>query len=92
MKIDHILKLARLKIEKREKETLEKDFSSILEFIKKLEELDVSGTKPMNYPTDIYNKTRKDEIIKKDKKTAEKLVEMAPNKKENYIKTKEVLS
>lgn len=94
MDIDRILKLARLEIDNNEKEKLKKDFSSILGFVEKLEKLDVSNVKPMSYPIDIYNEMREDEIKQTTddkRKTAKKLIDAAPNKKDDYIKVKEIL-
>lgn len=94
MYINHILKLARLEIEKKEKNNLEKDFSSILGFVKKIEKLNVSNVKIMPYPIDIYNVMLEDKTskkTKKKKKRVKKLINAAPDKKNNYIKVKQVL-
>jgi len=63
MKIDHILKLSRLKVKGKEKKELEKEFSSILNFVKKLKELEVKNVKPMTYPIELKNILREDEIF-----------------------------
>jgi aspartyl/glutamyl-tRNA(Asn/Gln) amidotransferase C subunit len=90
MKIDHILKLARVEIKGGEKSSIEKDFSSILGFVKKIEKLDTKKTKPMSYPVDIYNAMREDKIQNK-KGSNKKLVDAAPETKDNLIKVKEIL-
>ena len=92
MKIDHILKLARLKVKGKEKKELEKEFSSILNFVKKLKELEVKNVKPMTYPTELKNILREDEIFQ-EKNTSlqsKKLIELAPKTKERSIKVKQV--
>lgn len=94
MKIDKVLKLARIEINPEEKEQLEKDFSSILNFIKEIEKVDISRVKAMSYPQEIYNVMREDVIdqtIEDKKKTAKKLINLAPEKKDNYLKVKKVL-
>lgn len=93
MKIDHILKLARIKIKGEEKNTFEKDFSSILGFVKKIEKIDTKKIKAMSYPVDIYNAMREDEITNNQRQIAnnKKLIDAAPEKKDNFIKVKEIL-
>ena len=59
--IDHILKLARIEIPQREKKKLKEEFSSILSFVKKLEEIDVKDARPMNYTVDLENIMRGDD-------------------------------
>jgi len=92
--IDKILTLARLEVGEKEKKKLEEDFSSILSFVKKLEKVDVKDVKPMSYPLDIYNVMREDKTTndKKQIEDSKKLIEAAPDKKDNYIKVKEILS
>ena len=93
--IDHILKLAQLEIEEKEKKELEKEFSSILDFVKKLEELDVSKIEPMTHPENIKNVTREDKVDLKSKeereKTREKLLDLSSQKEGKYIKTTQIL-
>ncbi|PIU42749.1 MAG: hypothetical protein CO034_01175 [Parcubacteria group bacterium CG_4_9_14_0_2_um_filter_35_11] len=92
MKIDHILKLSRLKVKGKEKKELEKEFSSILNFVKKLKELEVKNVKPMTYPIELKNILREDEIFQ-EKNTSlqsKKLIELAPKTKERSIKVKQV--
>lgn len=93
MNIDHILKLARIEIKKEEKKSFEKDFSSILDFVKKIEKLKIKEINKIDYPAEIYNVMREDKIekIKDKEKNAKKLIDTAPDKKENYIKVKEIL-
>jgi len=93
--IDHILKLAQLEIEEKKKRELEKEFSSILDFVKKLEELDVSELKSMTHPENIKNVTREDKVDLKSKeereKTREKLLDLSSQREGKYIKTTQIL-
>ncbi|MDD5551869.1 MAG: Asp-tRNA(Asn)/Glu-tRNA(Gln) amidotransferase subunit GatC [Candidatus Pacebacteria bacterium] len=95
MNIDHILKLARIEIKKEDKKSFEKDFSSILDFVKKIEKLKIKKTDKIYYPAEIYNVMREDkarqETRNKKQGTKKKLIDAAPDKKENYIKVKEIL-
>ncbi len=96
MNIDRILNLARLEIENEEKRGLEKDFSSILEFVKKIENLKVEKVKPMSHPVEIFNQMREDQEYKEEDKNeklkiAKKLINAAPEKKDNCVKVKQIL-
>lgn len=93
MDINRILELSRLEMGKKEKENLEKDFSSILNFVKKLEKLNVKNVKPMNYPIDIYNIMREDKITTEKERIAnsKKLIDSAPENKDGFIKVKSIL-
>lgn len=86
--IDHFLKLSRLKIEKQEKEKLEKDFFSILKFIRKLEEVEIKEIEPMKHNIALKNILREDKEEKFLKR--EKLLDLAPEKKDDYFKVKSV--
>lgn len=94
--VQHIAKLARLGITKKEEEKFQKELSTILNYFNLLKEVDVSETKPTFHPAQPFLKknlsiTRED--IKKSQKseTVNKLVEAAPERKNRYIKTKAVL-
>lgn len=64
MKIDvaHIAKLANLPLTDEEKKKFEQQLSSILEYFKKLEEVDVKHVKETSQVTGLENVTRKDEV------------------------------
>ena len=93
MRIEHILKLARITLGNREKKELEKEFSSILNFVEKLKELEIKNIKPMTYPTDLQNILRKDEISQAENISlrSQKLLNLAPQTKARSIKTKQIL-
>ncbi len=94
VKIDHILKLARIEIDEKEKKQIEKDFLAILKFVKEIEKVKAEGNvKPMSYPVEVYNVMREDKPTKSQDKEekAKKLIKLAPDKKDNYIKVKQVL-
>jgi len=112
MSIDHILKLARLEISEEEKNNLEKEFSSILNFVKKIEEIKINEKEGhvINNSEGLKNVVREDEEISnfqfpiseplqteakgKEKyisSLSKKLIEAAPETKDRYIKTKQIL-
>jgi len=91
--VKHIAGLARLGISKKEEEKFTKELSSILGYIEKLKEVEVSMVEPTSHPLKVENVTRKDEERSKSENVdPKKLVEMAPDKKEGYIKVKSILN
>jgi len=87
--VKHITKLARLEITDKEIAKYQKDLSSVLDYMEKLEKVNVSEVEPMSHPFFIENVVRKDEVL--NKKDNGKLRNMAPDKKDNYIKVKSIL-
>jgi len=88
--ISHISKLARIGLSKKEKQNLEKEFSDILNFVKKLEKVDTSKVKPTSHIIGIENITREDKVYQINKKR-NKLLKLAPKRKGRYFKVKAVL-
>jgi aspartyl-tRNA(Asn)/glutamyl-tRNA(Gln) amidotransferase subunit C len=86
--VKHIAKLARLSLSEKEIERMQKDLAKILDYVEKLKEVDVSKTKPFSMK--LENVFRKDEAKSKDFPEIKNLIEMAPERKENYIKVKSV--
>jgi len=91
--VQHIAKLARLGLSEKELEKYRKELSSILDYIEKLKEVDVSGTEPTSHPLKVENVTRKDGGKTEARSANSKiLLEMAPDKKEGYVKVKQILN
>lgn len=59
--LDHVAKLAKLRLTDAEKETLGKQLPSIVDYIAKLQEVDTSNVDPKAYLTDATNVFRVDE-------------------------------
>ncbi len=59
--IEHIAKLARIKLTEKEKDKFKKELSSVLDYVKKLNELDTDGVQPLYQTTGIVNALRPDE-------------------------------
>lgn len=89
--VSHIAKLARLGLNKEEEQKFAKDLTAILEFVKKLEEVDVKNIEPMSQVTGLENMTRPDEGEKKGTKIRESILVNAPETKDGYIKVKAIL-
>lgn len=92
--IKHIANLARIKITEKEEKGLKKDLSSILEYIKKLNEVDTTGVEPLYQTAGLVNSYRSDESrgeFKMDENLNEKLIGQAPHSQDRFVKVKSVL-
>jgi len=92
--VQHIAKLARLGLTEKEIKKFQKELSSILDYVEKLKEVDVSNVQATFHlvPEVTFKKgMREDEAQKQDIGTVQKLIKAAPDKKDTYIKVKPVL-
>ncbi len=88
--VKHIAKLARLGLSEKEMEKMEKELSSILEYFEKLKEVDVSQVEPTFHSVPIENVMREDKINKKHQTQSAKLLYLAPETKDGYLKVKSI--
>jgi len=88
--VEHIAKLARLGLTEKEIEKFQKDLSSILDYVEKLKEADISDINPTSHPLKIENIMRRDEAESKDIETRKKIMELAPETREEFLKVKSV--
>lgn len=88
--VEHIAGLARIKFSEKEKEKMASDLGAILGYIDKLKEVNTDNVEAIGNITGMENVLRKDEPNKKPLEDqavdAVKLVEMAPDKKGNFVK------
>lgn len=93
--VQHIAKLARLGMTEAEIERFRKDLSSVLGYVGKLKTVDVSKTPPTSHPFEIENVVRRDESQKSRLRQGfggqAKLLDLAPETKNGYIKVKSIL-
>lgn len=89
--VEHVAKLARLGITEKEKEKFQKELSAILGFVEKLNEADTSDIEPTAHITGLENIMRKDELRIANYELGERLIKMAPQTKDGYIKVEAVL-
>jgi aspartyl-tRNA(Asn)/glutamyl-tRNA(Gln) amidotransferase subunit C len=85
--IEKIAKLANLIIEEKNLSKFEKDFSSILDYVNKLKELDVIDVEETASLSSEKNVFRKDI---EEKKEVNDLLKLMPNKNNNYLEVNEV--
>jgi len=92
--VEHIAKLARLKISEEEKEIFQKDLSSILDYFDSLKRVETDGIEPIFQPrNNLVNvrDLRKDEVGEKKEKLVGKIEDNFPNKEHGYLKVKAIL-
>jgi len=89
--VEHLAKLARLGLTKKEKDKIQKDLSLILDYFKLLKEVNTGGIEPTSHPISAQPYLRKDEVLKQPSEKVQKLIELAPQKEKGYIKVKSIL-
>ena len=89
--VQHIARLARIELTPAEEEKFEKELSSILEFVDKLNGVDTFAVRPMTGGTMLENVTREDGVRNNESRIMnQELVEAAPTKRNGYIEVKAV--
>jgi len=88
--VKHIAKLARLGLTEKEIEKLQKELSAILDYFEKLKKVNVSRIEPTTHSILVENVMRDDES-RKSRVESRKLLDLAPETKNDYLKTKTIL-
>lgn len=88
--IEKLATLARVGLTEAEKKSLAGEMSSILEYVKQLDEVDVKNVEPTSQVTGLRNVTRNDEVIRSEI-GREELLSNAPETENGFIKVKSVL-
>jgi len=89
--VQHIAKLARLELSEIEIEKMQKDLSSILDYVDILKKAPLVKGKQGFRTSREGTITRKDVADSKPASLANALVQAAPDKKDGYIKVKAIL-
>ena len=90
--VQHIAKLSRLGLTEKEVGKYQKELSSILDYMEKLKEVDISGIEPTSHSILVENVMRSDKEKPEPKKQqAKALMELAPETKGGYLKVKTIL-
>jgi len=91
--VEHIAELARIKLTEKEKDKMTKELGAILGYIDKLKEVNTEGVEPIAHITGLTDIFRKDDNPREpDPENIKRLMEQAPERKDNFVKVKEVLS
>ncbi len=86
--VENLANLARLELSIEEKEQILKDMGSILEYVKQIEEVEISQLSP-DYT--LHNAWRKDE--EDDRKfSRDSIVEQFPESQDGFLKVKKILN
>ena len=88
--VQRIAKLARLGLSEKETEKFQKELSSIFDYVEELKKANISKVEAISHPFKIENVVREDKVGK-DKTDSRKLIELAPEIKEGYVKVKSIL-
>jgi len=89
--VEHMSKLSRLGLSEKEKGKFSKELSSILEFINKLNKIEVDKIEPTAQVTGLENISRKDSAKERTKKETDKLLNLAPDIENRQVKVKAIL-
>jgi len=89
MEIDHVALLARLELKDEEKELFSKQVGSIIEYMDKLDELDVADVEPTAHVLPIKNVFREDEL--RASLPREKALQNAPRKNDGFYRVPRII-
>jgi aspartyl-tRNA(Asn)/glutamyl-tRNA(Gln) amidotransferase subunit C len=89
--IINVATLARIGVSGQDVEVYQHDLSEILDYFKKLEEVDVTGIEPIGHITGMQNKFRTDSQVDFGSLGRDMIMKNAPEVKDGYIKVKSVL-
>ena len=87
--VKHIAGLARIGLDEKEIEKFSKDLSSILDWVEQLKKVDIAGVEPTAHITGLENVTRADKTG--DFGNVDGIINLFPEKKDNYDKVKSIL-
>lgn len=87
--VEKIAKLAQLKLTKKEIEENQKKMTEILDYFDLLKKVDTKNVEPCSGGTEQNNVFREDQGFERENQ--KELINQAPQKKDNLIKTKRIL-
>ncbi|MCK4325708.1 Asp-tRNA(Asn)/Glu-tRNA(Gln) amidotransferase subunit GatC [bacterium] len=87
--VEHVAKLARLRLAEEEKEKFGKQLSEILEYVEKLNELDTEKVEPTSHVVPLKNVMREDEV--RPSLPVEDVLRNAPVREGKYFKVPKII-
>lgn len=87
--VKHIAELARIGLDEKEIEKFSTDLSSILDFVKQLEKVDIKDVNAIGHITGMENISRKDKT--REFENTKGIGKLFPEEKDGYDKVKSVL-
>jgi aspartyl-tRNA(Asn)/glutamyl-tRNA(Gln) amidotransferase subunit C len=89
MEIDHVALLARIELKDEEKKLFSKQVGSIIEYVDKLNELDIDDVEPTAHVLPIKNVFREDEL--RDSLPREKALQNAPRESDGFYRVPKII-
>ena len=86
--VEHVAKLARLKLTEEEKELYTKQLGDVLKYVDQMNEVDTSEVKPMTQVIDFVNVMREDKVYYEH--TKEELMANAPEEENGFFKVPKI--
>jgi len=82
--------LARIKLTPKERKLYVNQLSLVLDYVNKLQEVDVEGVEPTGHASESKNVMRDDDVIDCAKDEVERILDNAPEMKDSLFKVKSV--
>lgn len=89
MKLDRVALLARLELNEEEKELFSSQVGNIIEYVDKLNELDIDGVEPTAHVLPIKNVFREDEL--RPSLPREKVLRNAPRQSDGFYRVPKII-
>ena len=87
--VEHIAKLARLKLTEEEKQRFQKELGTIIEYFDQLKKLNTDGVPPTTHVVPLENVLREDKVT--PSLPVEEALANAPDRKGNYFRVPKVV-
>lgn len=87
--VEHVAKLAKLKLSQTEKRKFQKELDKIIKYIDQLNQVDTENVPPTSHVIPMKNVLREDKV--KSSLTQEEALANAPDKKDGYFRVPKVI-
>ena len=89
--VQHIAGLARITLSDEEIKKFQQDLGKVFDYFEILKEVDAENVHPMTHSVLLMNIKREDKAKSKTNHDGQYLIDMAPAKKNGYLKVKSIL-
>jgi aspartyl-tRNA(Asn)/glutamyl-tRNA(Gln) amidotransferase subunit C len=87
--VEHTAWLAHIELSEKEKTLFTEQFNEILDYFKKIDDVDTTGIEPTYHVLDLKNVSRKDKT--KPSLTTEEALKNAPKKEKKFLKAPRII-
>ena len=87
--VEHVAWLAHIKLSEQEKTLFTEQFNEILDYFKKIDDVDTKGVEPTYHVLDMKNVSRKDEIT--PSLPTEEALKNAPKREKKFFKAPRIV-